>query len=376
MQAQTERENFVEKLGRAVRAGKNGKNRKDLVINIAVSVVSALLLLVGGVCFYGEYMLSQVRYAEDPPAVSQQSRDPSQAESSAGAEISQPVVSDWLQGDATLVNGLYHDDAIMNILVIGVDNYQANDVGRSDSMILVSVDTRHQKLKLTSIMRDLYVQIPGYGSNRINSAYSLGGPTLTVQTIESNFGVDIDRWVIVDFDAFTHTIDKIGGVTITVSDAEADLINQHSGESWENALPGGGTYRLTGLQARYYSRIRAIGDDFERTQRQRNVISSLVEEFKSADLGSINNAIYSALGEITTSISKNEILQLAANSLTYLNYPIEQNRLPIDGGYTNERVMLGGSVAQVLLPDLRLNSEEIIRFIYTDGGDASSEPAA
>src|SRR5699024_5105844 len=134
---------------------------------------------------------------------------PSQAESSAGAEISQPVVSDWLQGDATLVNGLYHDDAIMNILIIGVDNYQANDVGRSDSMILVSVDTRHQKLKLTSIMRDLYVQIPGYGSNRINSAYSLGGPTLTVQTIESNFGVDIDRWVIVDFDAFTHTIDKI-----------------------------------------------------------------------------------------------------------------------------------------------------------------------
>ncbi len=355
---------------------KNSSSRQRLIVNIVIIFFSVVFLIVGAGCLYIDHMIGLINFAEDP--ASSLSSEESVSGSGSSQEVSNPVTSDWLGGDAELINGLYHDDAIMNILVIGVDNYQANDVGRSDSMILVSLDTRHQELKMTSIMRDLYVTIPGHGSNRINSAYSIGGPSLTVQTIESNFGFDIDRWVIVDFDAFTRIVDRMGGVTITVTDGEADLINQYSGEDWSKRLDGAGTYRLTGLQARYYSRIRAIGDDFERTQRQRNVMESIVNEFKTADLGTINGVLYSALGEITTNISKNEILSLAANSLTYLNYPIAQNRLPVDDGYTNAKAVIGGVPNNdVLVPDLEKNSEEVIRFIYEDsipeGGVLSSE---
>lgn len=346
--------------GNANRTPHKKMDRKKLAVNITIMVLSVILLFVGIGCLYVEHMLGLIHIEIDPPVSSQVSQLSS-------AESGEAPSSSQIEGDPTMVNGLYHDDAIMNILVLGVDNYQANDVGRSDSMILVSIDTRHQKLKLTSIMRDLYVRIPNHGSNRINAAYPIGGPSLTVQTIESNFGFDIDRWVIVDFDAFTHIIDRLGGVTITVTDAEANLINSYSGEEWGKRLNGAGTYRLTGLQARYYSRIRAIGDDFERTERQRKVMSSIINEFKSSDLGTINSILYFALQEIYTNISKSEILSLAANSLTYMNYPISQNRLPVDGGYTNAKATINGVPNNdVLVPDLQVNAAEIADFIYEE----------
>ena len=189
--------------GNANRTPHKKMDRKKLAVNITIMVLSVILLFVGIGCLYVEHMLGLIHIEIDPPVSSQVSQLSS-------AESGEAPSSSQIEGDPTMVNGLYHDDAIMNILVLGVDNYQANDVGRSDSMILVSIDTRHQKLKLTSIMRDLYVRIPNHGSNRINAAYPIGGPSLTVQTIESNFGFDIDRWVIVDFDAFTHIIDRLG----------------------------------------------------------------------------------------------------------------------------------------------------------------------
>ena len=347
--------------GTASRTPQKKPNRKKLAINITIMVLSVILLFVGIGCLYVDHMLGLIHIETDPPVSSQTS---SPTSSTVSGEIPS---SSTIEGDPTMVNGLYHDDAIMNILVLGVDDYQENDVGRSDSMILVSIDTRHQKLKMTSIMRDLYVTIPNHGSNRINSAYSIGGAPLTVQTIESNFGFDIDRWVVVDFDAFTHIIDRLGGVTITVTDGEARLVNSYSGEDRSKRLNGAGTYRLTGKQARYYSRIRAIGDDFERTERQRKVMSSIINEFKSSDLGTINGILYFALQEIYTNISKNEILSLAANSLTYMNYPISQNRLPVDGGYSNAKATIGGIPGNdVLVPDLRMNAKEIAEFIYED----------
>ena len=152
-----------------------------------------------------------------------------------------------------------------------------------------------------------------------------------------------------------------------MTDAEANLINSYSGEEWGKRLNGAGTYRLTGLQARYYSRIRAIGDDFERTERQRKVMSSIINEFKSSDLGTINSILYFALQEIYTNISKSEILSLAANSLTYMNYPISQNRLPVDGGYTNAKATINGVPNNdVLVPDLQVNAAEIADFIYEE----------
>ena len=339
------------------------KNKKKLLINIVVITVSVVFLLIGSGCIYVDHMLSRINIQLDP--------DPGTTSSSSSMTSSEEALISQNEGnteapDPTILNGLYHDDAIMNILVVGVDDYQPNDVGRTDSMILVSLDTRHEKLKMTSLMRDMYVQIPNHGSNRINTAYSIGGPALTIQTVESNFGVDIDRWVVVDFDAFDHIINRLGGVTLEITSGEADLVNTYSGEDWSKRLSAG-TVTMTGKQARYYSRIRAIGDDFERTERQRKVMTSLVEQFKDSDLMTINNILYDLLPEITTNISKEEILRLAANSLTYLNYPIEQNRLPTDDGYINADAVISGIPGnKVLVPDLELNAQALAEFIYED----------
>lgn len=338
------------------------KNGKKLAINITVLLLSLVLLVVGATLVYGEVLLHRVQYVDDGTSRNQLFASTAADSGTQGAsEGSGAGDSDGVK----LVNGLYHDDMVVNILLLGVDDYQPNDPGRSDSMMLVSIDTRHQELKVTSIMRDLYVTIPGKSEpNRINTAYSSGGAPLLVRTVEANFGIDVDRWVVIDFDAFNQIIDAMGGVEITLTQAEADLINENSGDPRRNLSEG--TFVLSGAQARYYSRIRAIGDDFERTERQRKVFSSIINKFKNSDIGTINNVLYNTLNLVHTNMDKNEILGMAANSLTYMNYELLQNRIPGDGEYEPARVQIGGYAAAVLVPDLDACSKNMRDFIYQD----------
>lgn len=333
---------------------------KRKAINITVAVVSGLCLLFGGGCMYVNAMLWNINPLPSDEIFQTNSALISQIE----AEANDPQNS-HVQLDNTMSSnrGLYHDNAVMNILLLGVDDYQANDVGRSDSQMLLTIDTRHEKIKLTSFMRDMYVQIPGYSPNRINVAYSLGGPALTVRTLESNFGVDIDRFVIIDYDHFEDIIDTLGGVELEITQEEANLVNRYSGESYSKRLSGG-TRTLTGKQARYYSRIRAIGNDQARTERQRKVVTSLVNKLKKADIFTLHNALSKILNMITTNISQNEVLQLVANLPTYLGYPIEQNRIPFEGGYESTFVTISGQRAAVLVPNLRANSSNLVEFLY------------
>lgn len=277
------------------------------------------------------------------------------------APASQAAVSSG-SGQPGYVNGLYHDDAVTNILLLGVDNYQKGDIGRSDSMMLVSVDTRHKKLKVTSFQRDMYVAIPEHGSNRLNTAYSTGGPALSVSAIETNFGIDIDRYAVIEYSAFDQIIDKLGGVNVTLSASEAKLVNQYSGDSRRNLSAG--TFTLSGAQAHYYSRIRAIGDDFERTQRQRKVFSSIVAKLKTSNIGTVNQELYDILPLVTTNMTKNEVLSMTGNALAYLNFPVSQNRVPADNAYTSEKVTISGLGADVLVPELAKNKQVLIQFIY------------
>ncbi|WP_242846219.1 LCP family protein [Anaeromassilibacillus senegalensis] len=343
------------------------QKRMRLIRNIAVLVLSVIMLIGGVGCVYVDVMLGQIIYhpLEEPselPSVSL----PEISGTSSGTEST--ASEDPILGELGTLGGLYHDDAITNILLLGVDDYQSNDVGRSDSMMLVSVDKRHEKLKVTSFMRDLYVAIPGYSSNKLNAAYPLGyskngpggGGALAVSTIEANFGVDIDRFVLVKDSAFNEIIDNLGGVEITLTAAEARLVNQYSGDSRRNLKAG--TFNLSGKQAHYYSRIRAIGDDFERTERQRKVLASLVDKFKTADIGTINNALYKCLGLVETNMTKDEILYLAANSLTYMNYEMQQHRVPGDTEYYNANVAVGS----VLVPDRKACSKSLAEFIFED----------
>lgn len=336
-------------------------SKKRKAVNISVAVISSLCLLAGGACMYLQVLFWNINPWPSDKEFEVNSALVSQIE----ADNQANSINSSIDFGPGTTRGLYRDSAVMNILLLGVDDYQANDVGRSDSQMLLTIDTRHQKLKLTSFMRDMYVQIPGYSPNRINVAYSLGGPALTVQTLESSFGVDIDRFVIIDYDHFEDIIDTLGGVELEITQDEASLINRHSGESSSKRLSGG-TRVLTGKQARYYSRIRAIGNDQARTERQRKVVMSLVEKLKKSDIFTLNSAMSKILNMITTNISQNEILALVKNIGTYLNYPMEQDRIPFEGGYESTSVIISGQKASVLIPNLRQNSAHLVEFLYED----------
>jgi polyisoprenyl-teichoic acid--peptidoglycan teichoic acid transferase len=334
------------------------KNKKIIVRNIAVLALSIVMLIAGVGCITADQMLNNIQFVPQETTSKVETGPLFEPGAESGSTTS---------AKAGILGGLYHDDAVTNILLLGVDDYQKNDTGRSDSMMLVSVDTRHKKLKLTSFMRDMYVAIPGHSSNRINVAYSdagggAAGAKLLARTIEANFGTDIDRYVIISNSAFNKIIDKLGGVTITLTSGEAKLVNQYSGDSRRNLTAG--TFLLSGAQAHYYSRIRAIGDDFERTERQRKVFSSIVDKFKTASIGTVYSALSETLQLVTTNMTKNEIISMAGNSLTYLNFPISQERIPADNEYQSETVNMGGVGADVLVPDLKKSGDRVSGFIY------------
>lgn len=245
---------------------------------------------------------------------------------------------------------LLNDPMILNIMLFGEDRREAGEEhGRSDTMIMLSIDNRHKKLKLTSFMRDLYVTIPGsdgngnaYGENKINAAYTLGGPQLTIKTIESNFGINIDRYAVVDFKSFKNIIDILGGVDIKLTAEEIDYINWQSYinkqvDTRHELQDEPGIVHLNGRQALWYARNRGddeagfSGDDFDRTSRQRNLLKIIMSEFKSASLSQIVNIVGEVGPMITTNLKKNEITTLVANSLTYLQYEMLEYRVPEDG---------------------------------------------
>ena len=169
---------------------------------------------------------------------------------------------------------------VTNILLLGVDG-NAESSSRSDSMILVSVDFAHAKIKLTSFLRDSWVEIPSKGKKaKLNAACSYGGPQLVCDTIEYNFGVDIDHFVMVDFDMFTGIIDSLGGVEVEVTKKEANFINRTTRQN----VDYGDSVRLNGDEALVYCRIRKLDSDYMRTFRQRKVITALINQAKKAGI--------------------------------------------------------------------------------------------
>ncbi|MBQ7775736.1 MAG: LCP family protein, partial [Lachnospiraceae bacterium] len=171
------------------------------------------------------------------------------------------------------------DGDVTNILLIGNDSRSGGEDGRSDAMILISISDTQKKIHMTSLLRDMYVEIPGYKDNRLNAAYSYGGPELLLETIEENLDIEVNRYVLVNFQAFAKLIDAVGGVELEVTKEEIEYINAYLVEyNMLEERPVGtdymdttvsGVVRLNGPQALAFSRNRYIGNDFGRTQRQR-----------------------------------------------------------------------------------------------------------
>ena len=221
----------------------------------------------------------------------------------------------------------YHDD-IKNILLMGIDQGSRSfPYGRSDAMILVSINKKTKKVKLVSLSRTAYVAIDGYENTRLNHAHGYGGPRLAIKTIENNYKIRIDNYVSTTFSAFQSLIDAIGGVNITFTSAEASALkNQIRAAGLTYA--GAGTYKLNGRLALEYVRLRKIDTDRERTGRQRKVLTAIANSAKSMSIWQLNDMLNKVLPYITTDLSKSEIVGQLTNVPSYLSNSFEQYVLP------------------------------------------------
>jgi LCP family protein required for cell wall assembly len=262
------------------------------------------------------------------------------------------------------------DTGVTNILLFGLDNRSENEKGHSDTIMIASIDRKNKSVKLTSLLRDMYVPIPGKKDNRINTAYFMGGPALAIKTVNSNFDMNIEDYVTVDFHAMELIIDLVGGIEIDIPQNEIKVINQYIDElnkisrdgSKTNRITKSGLQTLDGRQAVAYARNRYVGrDDFDRTARQRKVMSELFKKGMSISITKIPDLVTTVLPNVTTSLDKTEIIELAVTVLGFGKADIEQFRIPTDDGYTDEWV---SDNMLVLKPKIEYNTKLLHEFIY------------
>ena len=242
---------------------------------------------------------------------------------------------------------------IINIMLVGQDRRPGESyLTRSDAMILCTFNTKDKTITMTSFMRDLYVNIPGIGGNKMNAAYQFGGMKLLRQTMLENFGVYVDAFVEVDFSGFEKAVEALGGVSIALTQEEADHMNTVYG--WELVA---GLNHLDGSQALAYSRIRYIGNsDFGRTERQRNVINAIINECKTMSLTQANSLLTELLPLVSTDMSKEDIFDYALTLFPLLKGSIHSQRIPIDASFTLEWV----GALDVVLPDYDINRQYLL----------------
>lgn len=258
------------------------------------------------------------------------------------------------------------DSSITNILLIGIDKNEDGSEGRSDTNMLISIDNKTKTIRLISFLRDTYLEIPTVGKSKLNAAFSHGGPALTMQTLENNYRINIDKYVSVNSDNFAAIIDKMGGLDINMNKAICDAENRNMGS---HLKPG--VNHLNGKLALYYARIRETDSDFGRTGRQREVVELMIKKFRSLNPLEANKIMYEYLPYVKTNLSDPELLYLASIAGSVAKYPMKTMHVPNEGTYTEKSIK---GVGAVLVPNLEKNCKLLREFIY--GVDESGSTAA
>jgi LCP family protein required for cell wall assembly len=266
---------------------------------------------------------------------------------------------------------------ILNIAFFGVDQRDKNENGRSDSTMVLSIDKKHNKIKMTSIMRDSYVNIEGHGKDKLNHAYSFGGPQLAIKTLNQNYGLNIRDFVAVNFGDLAKIIDELGGVQIDIKSNEVSLVNEYINDVASvtglkgTPLRGAGTQTLSGVQAVAYSRIRYVGNgDFERTERQRTVLTALFNKIKAAGPSEYPSLVNKLMPYVQTSMNPLDIIKIGTSALTNGITNLEQERFPVDG-YCNGATINGVWYLQF---DEQATKDQIYKYIYEDIKPTSGTP--
>lgn len=242
-------------------------------------------------------------------------------------------------GTADLIDG----EEIINVLLIGQDRRSSAGIGNTDAMILCTVNVKEKTLTMTSFLRDLWVSIPGYYNERLNTAYYLGKGSFDLlnETLKTNFGVVVDHNVEVDFAAFEKVVDLLGGIELELTSKEANYLNRRGNWDVDDSTAGKwrlktGVNLLTGEQALAYSRIRNIDadGDFSRTGRQRKVLNKMVEEAKEMSLMTMLAMADQIIPLLTTDMTDSEIIGYIRELAPMLpELKVINQRIPADGAY-------------------------------------------
>lgn len=320
------------------------KSSKKKKIGITILILLGIILLIaGGVYVLGHRYYAKTNYVTDEEIQKQIEEQKQKApEEPEEEEVVDPELLEAQKKMAQYgsTEPITTDGNVYNVMLVGLDTTKENFVGNSDSMILVSVNYRLHKISMISFMRDLRVNIPGVGFRKLNATYPNGGGPLLTKTIEENFKIDVDRYVTVDFGNMIHIIDEIGTIEITFTEKEAENANKSIKQQCrimglkakDYYIPGEGTYQCNGMQAVAYARIRKVGNaDYQRTERQREVLAKMVENVKKMSLDDLDRLATRVLPMLTHNIPESEFWGLLAKAPTLLTYTLEQDRVPYDG---------------------------------------------
>ncbi len=261
---------------------------------------------------------------------------------------------------------------VRNILLIGTDTRSVTDSGRADTVILMSINYKTRTVTLTSFMRDSYVNIPNNGWSKLNASYRWGGAELLMDTLELNFHVSVDDYVFVNFESFAAIVDSVGGIKLTVTDDEAIAMQAPMAEindikglpSNKDFITSGGTYNMNGNQALAYARIRYVGrSDFQRTERQREVVRKIIEKAKGSGISGLNSFATACAENVVTNMSKDEMFKLAMLLPYIATFEFDELRIPADDMYSGATLDDGQQVLQI---DFDANIALIENNVYGD----------
>lgn len=245
---------------------------------------------------------------------------------------------------------------ITNIALFGVDTRSDDSFeGRSDSIMVLSIDKKTKTLKLTSILRDSQVLIDGYGNDKITHAYAYGGPELAIKTLNQNFKLDIKDYVTINFAGLEDIINILGGVEIEVTEAEKNHMNSYFHVSPQ--LEKSGKIKLTGSQALAYSRIRYIDSDSVRANRQRNVLEAMFTKVKSMNALEYPSLLKSIMPLVETSLSYTGMMSYAPMMASEIK--LEQTYIP-----NQDDNPVGGGDPWHWEFDVNASADRLHRFIY------------
>lgn len=335
-------------------ADEKQKKRTGLKILLAILalLLALILALMIGVTVWAESMMNQIN--REPQVEETLSDEQLQSILDETDPVDENYTGLILEEDVPLATEparlIEEKDEIINILLIGQDRRPGQGRQRSDSMILCTINLDDKTLVMTSFLRDLYVELPdwngkSYLNNRLNATYVFGGMGMLNETLKLNFGISVDNNIEVDFSGFEKVVDLMGGVDINLTSAEAKVIGNGT---------SAGVNHLNGELALCYARIRKLDSDFGRTNRQRKVLTALLEKAKRMNATELTELVNSFLPTITTDMSNDDIVRYVAKILPVLTeLEVTTQYIPARDSYRS--AMIRGMA--VLVPDMEENRQ-------------------